>query len=353
MSFWFNHLMDVVENVTETVAETTGAADIEAVTETVTESISYEAYDLTAKVAGSKVVIGIIGIVLLFAAIIFAILLIRKKHKGSGLGILGGIATYLIFYYFAVSVAAALLFTYSPLKTYVGKVNGRSEITSTGVYILVYMMITTLLPVLGRWACNKTFTYKLNTFGQNFAFGQGIACTQAVFTISTLFQMVASMIIINRGGIETVLSGVTTQADADAMYNNVMDLINYKTESMVFLVLVALLLVVYQLAITVPFYALYQKKLKGQWYLAIIGSYLVIQALQYMNDREIIPTFVQFVITLAVVASTVYLCIKLYVKLYKSEERDVKKDKEEALKKKLAQSQSQKKMPRFGDLSKL
>lgn len=320
----------------------------EAVTEAVSESISFDGYNMAAKAPNANVVFGIIGIVLLFAAIIAVIVVIKRKHFGSGFALFGGIATYLVFNYFTGSIIATLLFS-GPLKGYVLKEGGNTTITSSGIFILVYTFIGSVIPILGRMLSNKSFAYRVKTFGQNFSFGQGIACTQAVFTMSTLFQMVASMVIINRSGLETLVSGAKTQADANMMLDSAMDLINYKTYALVVLIITALILIVYQLAITVPLFALSEHKIKGGWYGMVFGSYIAIEAFHYMCERKVINEIVQFLLTAVVVAVVSYFCYKIYVKFYKSEERDLDKEKEERDKKIAAA----KKMPKFENLSNL
>lgn len=320
----------------------------EAVTEAATEPISFEGYNMAAKAPNINIVFGIIGLVLLFAAIIAVIVVIKRKHNGSGFALFGGIATYLVFNYFTVSIVITLLFS-GPLKRFVDKTDTSTTITSTGIFILVYTIVGSIIPILGRMLSNKSFAYRVKTFGQNFSFGQGIACTQAVFTMSTLFQMVASMVIINRSGLETLVSGAKTQADADMMMESAMDLINFKTYALVVLIITALILIVYQLAITIPLFALSEHKIKGGWYGMIFGSYLAIEAFRYMCERELINEIAQFLLTLAVVAVVTYFCHQIYKKLYKSEERDLDKEKEERDKKIAAA----KKMPKFENLSNL
>lgn len=322
--------------------------ETQAVTEAVTEAISYDGYNMAAKAPNVNIIFGIIGLILLFAAIIAVIVVVKKKHFGSGFGLMGGIATYLVFNYFTVSVIATLLFTY-PLKNYVEKVGSTSRITSTGIFVLVYTLLGSIIPIIGRLISNKSFAYRIKTFGQNFSFGQGIACTQAVFTMSTLFQMVASMTIINRSGLETLVSGAATQEDANAMLDSATELINYKTSALVVLIIVALLLIVYQLAITVPMFALHQKKINSGWYGMIFGSYIAVEAFQYMCERKVINEIVQFILTLIVVVVVTYFSYDIYKKFYKSEERDLEKEKEER-NKKIAEI---KKMPKFGNLSDL
>ena len=49
--------------------------------ESVTQAISYEGYDMTAKVPNGKIAAGIIGLVVILAFVIATIILIRKKQK--------------------------------------------------------------------------------------------------------------------------------------------------------------------------------------------------------------------------------------------------------------------------------
>ena len=81
----------------------------------------------------------------------------------------------------------------------------------------------------------------------------------------------------------------------------------------------------------------------------IFGSYLAIEAFQYMCERKVINEIAQFLLTLVVVAVVSYFCYQIYKKLYKSEERDLDKEKEERDKKIAAA----KKMPKFENLSNL
>lgn len=343
------------------------AETVEAVTEAPTEApsvaIDLSAYDMTATVPSSKLVLTIAGLILLLAAVVAVVILISRKQKGNGFGILGGIATYLVFFYFAISVIITVLFTFSPLKKYVQEASdGTTLITSTTAFVLVYTLTTALIPIAGRWMSNKTFGYRMNTFGQNLSFGLGVACTQAVFTMSTLFQMAASMIIINRSGLETLVSGIITKTEsgqymvaegkmekAYSTLDTAMELIDFKTSALILLSLVAIISLIYQIAITVPMYASHQKKASMGWYGMIYGSYLAIQASQYLNEREVINEYVRFIIVAAAAGITIYFSYRLYVKLYKSEERDIKKEKEE-LQKKLQKS---KKIPKFENLSNL
>lgn len=352
MNIFFNKATEVASEVASEVA--TEAPKVE---------IDLSAYNMAATVPTSRLVFTIIGLVLLFAAIIAVVVLVTRKQKGNGFGILGGIATYLVFFYFTISIVITVLFSFTPLKKYVLKGDdGTTTITSTAVFVLVYTLVTALIPIAGRWMSNKAFGYRMTSFGQNLSFGLGIACTQAVFTMSTLFQMCASMVIINRSGLETLVSGIILKnengqymvtegmtAKAYSTLDTAMDLINFKTSAILLLSIVAILILIYQVAITVPLYAAHQKKIPMGWYGMVYGTYILIQGAQYLAERKVINEFAQFGIVLVVVAATTYFCYKQYMKFYKSEERDIKKEKEE-MRKKL---QGTKKIPRFENLSNL
>jgi len=315
--------------------------------ESVTQAISYEGYDMTAKVSNGKIAAGIIGIVVILAFVVATIIFIRKKQKGNGFGILGGVITYISFNYFAPSLLINLIFVYSPFKKYADSVN--KVIVSTAAFIIVYTLSTAFLAVLGRMLANKVFAYRLKSFGEGFSFGQGIAYTQAAFTMSSLFQLVSPMIIINRSGLETLVSGAKDQEAATKMLDSAMELIGYKTSAIVMLTIVAVLFVIYQLAITIPMYAAYQKKIHKGYYGMVLGSYIVIEAIQYMAERKVINVIVQLIATAVVVAAITYVCIRIYNKCYKDEERDLDKEKEDRIKKMTAA----KKIPRFENLSNL
>ena len=139
--------------------------------ESVTQAISYEGYDMTAKVSNGKIAAGIIGIVVILAFVIATIILIRKKQKGNGFGILGGVITYISFNYFAPSLLINLIFVYSPIKKYADSAN--KVIVSTAAFIIVYTLSTAFLAVLGRMLANRVFAYRLKSFGEGFSFGQG------------------------------------------------------------------------------------------------------------------------------------------------------------------------------------
>ena len=312
--------------------------------ESVTQAISYEGYDMTAKVSNGKIAAGIIGIVVILAFVVATIIFIRKKQKGNGFGILGGVITYISFNYFAPSLLINLIFVYSPFKKYADSVN--KVIVSTAAFIIVYTLSTAFLAVLGRMLANKVFAYRLKSFGEGFSFGQGIAYTQAAFTMSSLFQLVSPMIIINRSGLETLVSGAKDQEAATKMLDSAMELIGYKTSAIVMLTIVAVLFVIYQLAITIPMYAAYQKKIHKGYYGMVLGS---IEAIQYMAERKVINVIVQLIVTAVVVAAITYVCIGIYNKCYKDEERDLDKEKEDKIKK----MTTAKKIPRFDNLSNL
>ena len=68
-----------------------------------------------------------------------------------------------------------------------------------------------------------------------------------------------------------------------------------------------------------------------------------------MAERDVIYVIDQLITTAVVVAVITYVCIRIYNKCYKVEERDLDKEKEDRIKK----MTTAKKIPRFENLSNL
>ena len=290
---------------------------LEQIAETTSEFVaSFDGYDVTAKVGTSKIVVAILGMIVLFVAIIAVCILIKMKHSGGGFCLLWGICVYLLFFYFAISAIISLLFNYTPLKKCVDTSTGLNLVTNKGIFVLVYTLVAGLIPMIGRIATKYAFSYKNKPFAHNLAFGQGIACSFGIFSMSTLLQMISSMMLINKEGMEKLVEGATRQEEVNAVLQTATTLVNLKVYNIIILVVLTVALIVYQIAITVPIYGILQKKVKGYWYAIIFGSYLAIEALQRMTDYGIINDIVQFFGTIAVMAPVIVFCIKIYKENY-------------------------------------
>lgn len=343
----------LAEAATESL-ETTAEA-INGTSEVITESINLDVYDLGIRVSTSKVVLGIIGIVVIFAAIIGLIVFLNRKHKASGFALLGGAATYFVFYYFSLQAILMMLFYVTPLKKYLDTSSGVAEITSAWAYILPYGLVFGIIPILGRSMMNKVFATKsfdekINNFAGNLSVSLGIAAIYGIRTTSIIFQRLSPMVIINRGGADALLLSGATQADADAIWQEIIKLVEYPTKEIVITTIIALIVIIYHVAITVPLYALHERKIKLTWYFLPYIGYTLIQLLQCMHEKDVINVWVQLAATLILVGVSIYISYIMYVKFYKSQQRDLKKEKEEREKKIQA---AHKKMPKFENLSNL
>ena len=327
----------------------------EVATELATEAVDKnwtvpEGFDMTATISAGKIVAAVLGLIAVLAAMIVIISYVRKKQKGNMFGLFCGVLVYIIFYYYATSMIASFAFYIPPLNRYVVEMaDGTRRIGNTPLYIIICSLIYGTIPILARMLTTRAFAPRFQKFCDTLQIGLGIVIAHAVRLVANLFLTVVNYYTINKVGIEELFSGVETQENFDALAGTITDMLNYKTSSLIFVAVFGILVMVYQIFISVPLFAAYQKRISKWWYAFALGTSVLFEAFGYLALRNVISEEIKAILLIVLTAVTVYFCIKLYKQAKYNEEETVPEDKFNRFNK----NAPKKPMPKFDNLSNL
>lgn len=293
-----------------------------------------EGYDLTSSIPKLTFICIAAGLIGVIATMLILLFLVRKRHKWPFFGVMAGVSTYLVFYYFSISTVVPVIFGLTPLGSFQN---------NAFVVASVYIVISALFMYGGRLLCYKVFSMRANTFAEGISFGIGIFLTEGIISVANLFLSTVSCATTNSLGIEQVASVAQNQKEYTQILDMVFQFINHPFDQL-YTGMFTMLILVFHLAITVPFFAVYQKKLPKIWSLYSLGGIFLIQAIKYLGAFDVLMQGVQLMLYTIVVMGTVLLALRIYYREYKDEEY-VQPDKRG--------DQPKKKMPKFENLSKL
>ncbi len=290
-------------------------------------------YDLSAQVPRNTIMAAIISLIAILAMAIILSVLVRKRQKGSGFGIIVGVALYMIFFYFASNSIANIIFG-TVLKNYI-------EVKA--VLVTVIALVTTLVPMFGRLLVMKMMAKNMNKAADAFTVGMGIMLTEGFLYVVDLFMVIVSCNTINKTGIETLLSSAESQEEFTQTLESIFEMINYRASDFLYIGIAAMALMVFHVAVTAILFAVYQNKESKGWYVFSFAAYFVIQLFNSMANYEVVSSLTKVLVTIAVVVIVTFFALRIYKIYYKKEEFGEQKKAEAA----------KKKMPKFDNLSKL
>ncbi len=299
-----------------------------------------DGYDLSAKVPMSTIVVGFLTLAAIIAVVVSLIVVIRRHQKGTMFGFFGGLATYLIFFYFATRGIIGVVFGYSPLK-----VLSDSPI----IFCICLALTAAVFPILGRMLTMKIYAFKWNSIKDIFAFGLGIMCMEALMAVMGLFTTVMSCFSINNTGIAEIIKSATTQSELESLLESIFQVINYSPVDYIFSAVMVIEYLLFHVAVSVPLFAAFEKKISKLWYLISMGMYFVIELAAYLFSSGIISPVVEAIAGAFPTAGIIYFAVKIYNEHYKDEENS----RTDTTRKSTVKTEEPKKMPKFGNLSNL
>ena len=299
-------------------------------------------FDLSAQVPRNTIMGAIIGIVAILAMAIILTVYIRKRQKGGIFDIIVGVAVYMIFFYFASSIVANII--YAIFRMIVVKLSfPDSFVNAVPIRIVIIALVTTLVPMFGRLLSLKLMGKNMNTAADAYTVGMGIMLTEGFLYMANLIMVIVSCNTINKMGLESILSNATSQDEFTSTLNSLTEMINYRASDFLYMSVIAIALMVFHVGVTSLIFAAYQKKEGERLYIFSFVTYFIIQLIGAMANYDVIPEGAKALITALVAALVAYIGLKVYNIHYKNEEPREK-----------ARIEKEKtKMPKFDNLSKL
>ncbi len=321
----------------EDASSDTGSAEQETTTEATYVIPTDKEYVLDSKINGGVIGSAIVSCVLMLAAIVGIIFYVRKKRRGAGFSILGGIMIYLLFFYMAVNSVTNMAFSY-PLR---GLADNKMAITFIAAFL------GSAIPVGGRILSLYVFKQRYSSVGDRLYFGLGMMITEGVISIMNMFLLVVSCYTINSTGAATLLD--VPQSTGETLMSTIETMLSYTPVYIISTLVISISYMCFHVALTLPLLGAYTKRISGWWFAFCFGSYFVLELLRYLTSSKFMPIFASAMITALIVAVTVYIAIRMYNKVFKDDEDPIaqKKEKEEE-----AVKQS-KHIPRFDNLKDL
>lgn len=288
----------------------------------------------SAYVPKSTMMTAVVSLLAIVAVAVFLFVYVRKRQKGSMVALFGGLATYLVFYYFGVTVFINFLFMIPPLSAYAD---------SLPVAIAVSTVLSGTLPILGRLLTMKMYQNRCIKLSDQLSIGLGLMSIEGLLSVVNLFLMLVSCLAIDKIGVGSMISGATSQEEYESLLASAYEILEYPTSSYFFSFATTSIYMLFHLATTVLLFAAFEGKENKTKYWFVMGGYTVLQLVKYLNQQAIINELAEFLIGAAVCGATVYFSMKIYQRHYKEEEYNEKKEAQKA----------KKPMPKFENLSKL
>ena len=300
-----------------------------------------DGYDLTAQVPKSTLMVQIMTAVVLILALIALFIFVGKKYKISIYAIFGGLALYILFFYYVPNI--------TPILYYIPPFSVFSDSIVVGIVVVI---ISAVLGILGRMLYMKLFQSAGNTMSFHASTAIGFAGAFAVYLAFSSVMDYVNCYTVDAEGLETTLLSLTSSATSQEGYEStVASFYTYITNGTgvyVFRLLEYVILMVYHVAITVPLLAAYTDKESKGWYGFAMGTYSLMMVMRGLRSVGLVHGAVSTIVMAADLGITLYFAVKMFKDYYENEEEPEKKGgfgprKEEP----------KKKMPKFGNLSDL
>lgn len=287
-------------------------------------------YLLDVKLPSTALSYSIVGIIVILITMIALTIFIRKKEKSSLVCVCGGISIFALFNYFLVMIVNMFVPTFNAV-----------------LYMVLSALIASVLPFIGRLLVIKLFSRKYRGLKEHLGYGVGIMEMKAISSIFVLFVPIMNYIQIADLGVAYFFPETLSEEVALKQAESLVEMLEFDYSQCMFMMLISLGIMIYQLAVSLPLYAAYSGKKGKGWYAFTLGtSFLVaLGECLYNNDIFVVPAII---LVLVVAGVSVYFAIKLYKEIKPSEPvEEVKKDGDDIGK------NAHVKIPRFQNLDKL
>ncbi len=330
-------------------AETATELATELATEIATEAASVDprneftlptGYDYSAQIPKVTLMFQIMSAVILLVAIIAMFIYVNRKHKMALFSVMGGIALYVIFYYYAPNILN-LIYLIPMMKPMAN---------SVPFNILYVGIFSSLIALGGRLLSMKLYDRLGNNASTALSVGYGLAGAMAVYVALNCFFDFINCSFIDANGFEEAIWATAGSVDnQEAFEKLVKDLFQYVADGpslYAFQLLEYLFLVIYHFAMSIILLSAYTNKETKNWYFFAFGTYAVILMGRYLRVMAVAPGIVSVLISGAVTALTGFFAWRLYKFYYKDEQRDWEEENR-------MKNPPKKKMPKFDNLSNL
>lgn len=273
----------------------------------------------------------IVGIILMLAVAVFLTVMTIRKHKLVGLCTFAGISIFMLFNFFLVIIITMFI-----------------PSGNEAIFIIFASLVSALIPFMGRLIVIKAFSRQQNSFSSHISYGVGIMGMKALVTILNFLIPISNYIQLSRHEIGYFFPAGEEAEIAKARAESIAKILNIEYSEYILMAIMALGVMVYSIAVTVPIYAAYKNKASKAWYGFAFGMGVLVNVFECLYNRNVKGTHILAVV-LMVVAAAVTLVVSY--KLYKSIEIDT-----EEKPKNTASDISKNahvKIPRFKDLDKL
>ncbi len=278
----------------------------------------------------NALVYSIIGMVLIFIAMVALVVVIRNKEKGSVACLCAGVSIFLVFNFLLVMVFNIFI-----------------PSTSFGVYILITSLIASVIPFGGRALFTLLLSKKYDTIKDHFGYGLGIMGAKAVSSIFTLFVPVLNYIQIKNLGVEYFFPETLSADIAKEQALDLVEMLEFDYSQCIFMMLISVAIMVGHVALTMPIYAAGNGGKSKGWYGFGLGGTFLLTVCEclFNNDVFAIPSvFISIVIS----GVMVFFAIKLYKELKAAEEGKAAEKTSDDISR-----NAHTKIPKFKDLDKL
>lgn len=267
-------------------------------------------------------------LVVVFIAAVLTVI-IGKKHKIIPLCTFAGVSIFMLFNFFIVMLLTMLIPSNIP-----------------ALYIVLSALMSTFVPFMGRMIVIKAFSRQQNTFSSHISYGVGIMDMKAVVSLLTFIIPITNYTQLSKYGTEYFFDVEETAEMALARAENFSDILNYDYSQYMFVMLIVIAVMIYNISISVPLYAAYNNKKSKSWYGFAFGMGFLVNLAECMYNNEIfvIPAVI-FMIIVAI--ATAVVSFKLYKTLDFSQEEITVVQKDDIAK------NAHVKIPKFKDLDKL
>ena len=291
-----------------------------------------ERISIDSKTDSSAMPYALISMLVTLAITFVLIFVVWRRHKGKFSFVLGGIATYFVFFLIGGPKIADLILGFMPEAVY----------SNNGVKILIGGLVTAGFALLGRYMVLRLYQSRLIKLADSTSIGIGLMTMEAAVCIVNYFSYVVFYSALNSSGWQSFIDKEITQNMLDTYVKM------YEYEPAMHFAILAwtvIMLLVHLLA-SVPMYAAYKDKISKGWYAICFGFIFVLQCAYYGYVVGAINVGAWIGMGVATLGFFGYLCMRIYLKYYAKEAFSHIRESEE-------QEKKENKLPRFSNLSKL
>ena len=278
----------------------------------------------------SAIVYSVIGMVLIFAAMVAMVILVRNKEKGSIVCMIAGVSFFIIFDFLLVMVAGIFISS-----------------LNFGAYLVLSSLIASVIPLVGRVLFTILLSRKYDTMKDQFGYGIGIMGVKAVASIFTLFVPVMNYIQIENLGVGYFFPPELTEEIANEQAESLIEMLEFDYRQCILMMLISVSVMVSYVAFSVPIYAACNGGKSKGWYGFALGGYFLLAVCECLFNNDVFNIPAVF-IAVAIACGIVFIAVKLYKELKPDEEKKENKKTEESISK-----NARTKIPKFKDLDKL